>query len=241
MRERMAQLTMALVIPAMACGHVVDAPPPAARIPLIEGVLFAGATTSSIRLRWLDSAGGGRTFPVPPTEVHLVLCSDDGTETALRPDPDSASGYLAALPIAAGHRYVLEGRIADVSVVGATTVPTSFAIEIPDRDTIEAVPSPATAEIVTVPFRWNAVGAALFVVDSAVFVPASSSSRANSGTLALERRPRGSPPGPTLTFVALNRDAERYLYGGAAPGSNIWGGFGVLGGAISAKRVVAWP
>jgi len=221
------------------CGHVVDVPEPP-ETPFIQAILVAGRTAEA-RVEMLR-VGEDEPVQIDPVEVDLALVDQSGTRCPLVPSSGSPGAYQATIAIAPGGRYRLEGTVAGIPVSAETTVPVAFEVEAPADDTIRATPlvDPAGFDLAEVPFRWSASGASAFQIDSATFTLGSLITRATEGRFALPRRAAGSPPGPRIRILALNADADGFLDRRGRPLSNIRGGFGVLGGAVEARRVVAW-
>ncbi len=229
--------TPLLLMLGAGCAHVVDAPPPAARLPLIEAVLIAGVTPTPFRIGWIDSSLAIPVLPVEPADVQLDLVGPGGGRQRLEADPDSAGSFTTTLPVTPGATYQLTGTIAGRRIEGTTRIPDAFTIAAPATDTVTLVgPS---GETVAFDYQWQANGAALVVTDSAFFPPGYSVTRVERGRLVVIGRPAGSL-GPTLRLWALNLDADRYLYGVPAPATNLEGAFGVLGGGLLRRRAIRW-
>ena len=219
---------------ASACGHVVDPPPEPPRVPFVEAALIAGATTTTVRAGWLDSERLSSGVSAPATLVDLTL-TDETTGASIRLTRHDDTLYLATLAIRPGHRYRLAGRIEAATIHATTTVPEQFVIEAPVGDSIMLDSASPTSLTTAVGYRWRALGATAFVVDSAWFPPGQTATRAPIGQMIVPHRPAGAPA-RLLRIVAVNRDLDEYLYRTPAPASNVFGGFGVVGAAISAER-----
>ncbi|MGE0440755.1 MAG: hypothetical protein AB7L66_09100 [Gemmatimonadales bacterium] len=219
---------------AAGCGNYVDLPA-AEPLPLVEAVLIGGATEPEFRIEWLTPGEDSR--PATPAETTLELVGPTGAPVALRPTgvPGRFSASLSA-PIEAGGRYRLQGTVAGQSLVAETTLPASFRVVVP-ADTLFA--TDPIDDLAEAEFRAEAVGATIFIADSAAFGPGGFATRQAVDTLRIP------PPstGRTITRLrvqALNRDGDRYLYAGDRAATNVAGGFGVLAGALERTLVVIW-
>lgn len=236
-------LLLLVVVPTAACAHVVDSPRPPDWIPLIEAILVAGSDVSRFRLRWLDPADQEVRSPILPEDVRLDLRAADGARATWEPDPDSSGMYLAALPITAQGRYQLGGTIDGGSITAVTRVPGPLDIEQPAGDTLfvsadpGAAGSPQSGRIVV---RWRADGATVLALDSAAVRFGARFTHAGEADLGVRQSAAGQRIGPTIRFVAMNRDGDRYHFNLSGPETNIAGGFGVFGGAAETRRTVVW-
>ena len=241
MRPRSALLL--LVALALACDHVVDGPRPTTRTPLIEAVLVAGSAVSRFRLRWLDPADDDVPAPILAEEMALELVHPDGTRATWEADPDSIGIYLAALPITATGIYRLGGAIKGRRISAATRVPGPLVIDQPVGDTLfvagsQSRPGSPLAGRITV--TWRADGATVLALDSAAVLFATGFTHAAEADLGIRQTAAGQRVGPTVRFVAMNRDGDRYHFNLTGPETNITGGFGVFGAAAETRRTVVW-
>ncbi|MCC7132167.1 MAG: hypothetical protein IT352_05950 [Gemmatimonadales bacterium] len=228
--------TLTLFVLGAGCAHVVDAPPPAARLPLVEAVLVVGTAPTPFRIGWVDSSQAIPVLPIDPADVQLDLIGP-GARRSLVADPDSAGRFTVDLPIAAGTEYRLAGTINGQPVAGATTTPSGFSVVAPTSSPIVLPATPGVAQFVD--YRWETPGATLVLADSAFFPPGYSVTRVDRGRLAILGRAAGMT-GPTIQLWALNLDADRYLFGTPAPATNLEGAFGLLGGALARRLEVTW-
>ncbi len=236
MATPLRQLVPILLSCATACGHIVDPPAAPDRVPFVEAALIAGTGTTTIRVGWLDQERPGTVTPALATTIDLTLSDETaGQSTRLLPHTDTL--FVAILPIEAGHRYRLTGRIGDATISATTVVPDRFVIEAPTGDSIIVAAALENFLSATIDYRWHAAGATAFVVDSAWFPPGQAATRAPIGQMFVPRRPPGAP-NRMLRIVAVNRDLDEYLYRMPAPASNVLGGFGVVGAAIVAGRTL---
>jgi hypothetical protein len=157
----------------------------------------------------------------------------------LRPVPDSAERYVAAIRIDAGVTYRLDGTIDGVQVDAETTVPAPLELVVPAADTIDF----ADGQIQQIPIRWRAPGASLLLSTAGFFLlqPAGSGAlpRTRDTVTTLILAPSGTAV-DSVELWALNPDADRYLFDLRSPRGNVRGGFGMLGGAARARRIVRW-
>ena len=224
----------ALVLLA-GCGNLVDLPEAGPPLPLVEGLLIADSAAATFRLVWTDPPGTDPAVaPIPPGQVALALTGPGG-RAPLEPVADSAGYFRARLPIERGGSYRLEGTIADRPVRAQVTVPARFDLRAP------AEPIAIARDGFTpVAYRFDADGAAAFMATGARFRSTFSvSTRAPSGELFVD------PPAPgaeqsTVVLFAITREADQYLFSRPTARSNVAGGFGYLGGAISLTREVRW-
>lgn len=234
MATPLRQLVPIVMAGISACGHIVDPPAEPPRVPFVETVLIAGSAATTVRVGWLDRQLPGTSISAPATAVDLTLTNETtGQSGRLAPHHDTL--FVATLPILAGHRYRLAGRIGDAEVRATTTVPEQFVIEAPAGDSIILAAPIGDALTTAIDYRWHALGATAFVVDSAWFPPGQSATRAPIGQMVVARRPAGTPI-RQLRIVAVNRDLDEYLYRVPASASNVFGGFGVVGAAIAVER-----
>ncbi len=234
MATPLRQLVPIVMAGITACGHIVDPPAEPARIPFVEAALIGGSATTTVRVGWLDRQLPGTNIPAPATAVDLTLANETtGQSSRLAPHNDTL--FVATLPILAGHRYRLAGRIGDAAIHATTTVPEQFIIDAPAGDSIILAAPIGDALTTAIDYRWHALGTTAFVVDSAWFPPGQSATRAPIGQMIVARRPAGTPT-RQLRIVAVNRDLDEYLYRMPAPASNVFGGFGVVGAAIAVER-----
>ncbi len=232
------------LVPALlaACAHVVDAPVPTTRTPLIEAVLVAGSDLSRFRLRWLDPADENEP-PILPEEMGLELVHPDGRQATWEFDPDSAGQYLARLPIAPRGTYRLAGTLDGKPIAATTQVPGPVGIETPLGDTLFITGTPvqaggALAGRITV--KWRADGATVLALDSAAVLFAVGFTHGPEADLGVRQPTAGQRVGPTIRFIAMNRDADRYHFNLTGPETNLAGGFGVFGAAAETRRIVVW-
>jgi len=230
------QFLLAALTAAGACGNVVDLPSTADRAPFVEVALIAGRSASIARVGWIDHHLPGAILPAPASTVDLILYNET-TGRSARLTQQNDTLFVVTLAIEAGHRYRLAGRIGDATIHATTIVPDRFEVELPTGDSIPLAAGLEDFLSATVDYRWHAIGATAFAVDSAWFPPGQAATRAPIGQLIIPRRPPGSPA-RTLRIVAVNRDLDEYLYRTPAPSSNVVGGFGVVGAAIVAERVL---
>jgi hypothetical protein len=124
-----------------------------------------------------------------------------------------------------------------------TRVPGPLDIERPAGDTLFVSGSPAapgarlSGRIVV---TWRADGATVLALDSAAVLFTAEFTHAGEADLGIRQSAVGQPVGPTIVFVAMNRDADRYHFNVTGPETNITGGFGVFGGAAWTRRTVVW-
>jgi len=85
-----------------------------------------------------------------------------------------------------------------------------------------------------------AVGAAPFSLRGArLRTNFGANGRATAGELLVD--PPATPGIATFEISAITREADEYLFSPQyTPRSNVEGGFGYLGGAISVRRVIRW-
>ena len=241
MRPRSAPLLLFAL--ALACDHVVDSPQPTTRTALIEAVLVAGSAVSRFRLRWLDPADREVPAPILVEEMALELIHPDGTRATWEPDPDSIGIYLATLPITATATYRLGGTIDGKRIRAVTRVPGPLAIDQPVGDTLFVAGSPSRpgsprAGRITV--TWRADGATVLALDSAAVLFSTGFTHAADADLGIRQTAVGQRVGPTVRFIAMNRDGDRYHFNLTGPETNITGGFGVFGAAAETRRTVVW-
>lgn len=237
------RLTLLLIVAATACDHVVDGPQITARTPLIEAILVAGSPVSRFRLRWLDPADPEVQPPILAEEMDLDLVHPNGSRAVWEPDPDSIGIYLAALPITPRGSYRLGGTIAGYPISASTRVPGPLDIEQPTGDTlfITGTPSrPGSALSGRITVKWRADGATVLALDSAAVLFATGFTHTAEADLGVRQSTAGQRIGPTIRFVAMNRDGDRYHFNLTGPETNITGGFGVFGAAAETRRVVVW-
>lgn len=232
------------LVPALvvACDHVVDAPAPTARTPLIEAVLVAGSDLSRFRLRWLDPADENKP-PILPEEMGLELVHPDGRRATWELDPDSAGHYLARLPITSRGTYQLAGTVDGKAIAATTQIPGPVGIETPLGDTLFVAGTPVQAGgplAGRITVRWRADGATVLALDSAAVLFAVAFTHAAEADLGVRQLTAGQRVGPTIRFIAMNRDADRYHFNLTGPETNLVGGFGVFGAASETRRIVAW-
>ena len=225
---------LALIVLATGCRNVVDIPPSPARIPVIEGLLIADSTNTTLRLIWADTLGrlGDEREPIAPADVFLTLSDQGGTPVGLTARRDTVALFQVALKIRPGQRYRLSGTIAGRPVSATTVIPGPFTIDAPaDRTTVRfAVP---------VPFRWRASGATTYASAQAIFGQGGYSHTADT-VGQLNVRPEGVGEPSTLIVWAMNRDVQGYLYNLQVPQSNIVGATGMLGGATVTRKAISW-
>lgn len=225
-----------LIVSGLAgCGNVVDLPPIADPIPLIEAVLVAGERPT-IRVTLLDP-GTGQAAPLAPDAVRLDLAGPGTGASALTPTGDPTV-FEAAVAIVAGGHYRLAGTVAGLPITAVTNLPDRFTLAEPAADTVTAT-SESGDPVAAIPYRFAARGAASFLADSLIFDTGEHVTRFATGRLLVLARAPGGEAGPTVRLLALNRDADRYLVA-VAPSTNIVGGFGVFGGALACRVVIAW-
>ncbi len=226
----------------LACDHVVNAPVPTSRTPLIEAVLIAGSALSRFRLRWLDPAEENQP-PILPEEMGLQLVHPDGRRATWEPDPDSAGQYLARLPIVPRGTYRLTGTLDGKAVTATTRIPGPVVIETPQGDTLFVAgttfqPEGTLAGRIIV--QWRSDGATVLALDSAAVLFSVAFTHASEADLGVRQLTAGQRVGPTIRFIAMNREADRYHFNLTGPETNLAGGFGVFGGAAETRRIVVW-
>lgn len=230
MRASRSVLTAALLSGLLgSCDTVVDPPPRPEPGPVIEALLIAGNPTSTFRIRRVTD-NFGAAEPIPPADVHLLLSEAGNRSVPLVSLAMSAGTFQASMPIVAGGQYQLAGTVAGRAISAHTTVPTSFTVLAPNGPIVATEP---------VDYLWRSVGAVAYLVDSAFFnstFRSHASDTAGKITILLPESRR-----PELTIYAVNSDAAQYLFDIASARSNIIGGFGMLGGAIAARRPLIWP
>jgi hypothetical protein len=238
---RLALVAVALAAAvAVGCADLVDLPEPAGPELLIEAVLVAGANEGNFRVvRVFPGEGAGPNTPVPETAVSLRLAGPDGSVTELVPAP-GLGRFRAAMPIAAGARYLLRGSIEGRAISAETVVPQQLRLTEPAGDTVTL----ALGQLHRLAIRWHSPGASVLTVTDALFqvlppgTGVAAETRDTVGELIV-----APPTGATdlvLEFWAMNPDVERYLYDRSSPRGNLQGGFGLLGGAATARRVLRW-
>ncbi len=226
---------LALLAPA-ACRTVVDLPDPPPPLPVVEGLLTADSTSTVFRLVWSSppSAFPTESGPIAAGQVALALTGPAG-RAHLAPVLDSAGYFRAILRIERGARYELTGTIRGNPIHAATVVPARFDIALP-ADTLVLPGGAATL----VPFHWTAVGATAFYLRGARFrTNFGANGRATTGELLVD--PPATRGIAAFEVSAITREADEYLFSPQyIPRSNVEGGFGYLGGAISVRRVIRW-
>ncbi len=238
-----APLPLAMIVAVTACTHVVDAPRPPARTALVEAVLVAGTGVTRFRLRWLNPADTGAIEPIQPEEAALELIDPDGTRADWDLDPDSAGGYLASLPIAAGATYRLAGTLGGRPVSAVTRVPGPLTLAPPLGDTLFLIgsePRPGGTVTGLVRLAWQASGATVLVVDSAEVQFSTRFTHASAADLGVRQPAAGQRVGPSIRFLALNREGDRYHFNLTGPETNLSGAFGVFAAASETRRIVVW-
>ncbi len=224
-----------------ACSHIVDAPEPDTRTALVEAVLVAGTTVTRLRLQWLNPSG--TVEPIQPEETSLELVHPDGTRAGWDVDPEAAGVYVASLPIAASATYRLSGTLGGRLVSATTRVPGPLMLAPPLGDTIfleGSEPEPGGAVTGRTLIAWQASGATVLVVDSALVLFSTRFTHGSEADLGVRQPRPGQRIGPSIGFLALNRDGDRYLFNLTGPETNLSGAFGVFGAASHTRRVVVW-
>ncbi len=234
---------LALVVVVTACSHVVDAPRPEIRTALVEAVLVAGTDVTRFRLLWLNPADSGTIDPIQPEDAALELIHPDGTLADWDLDPDSAGVYLASLPIAANTTYHLAGTLGGRPITASTRVPGPLMLAPPLGDTIfltgsESAPGGAVTGRAVI--AWRASGATVLVVDSAEVLFSTRFTHGSEADLGVRQTAAGQRVGPSIRFLALNREADRYHFNLTGPETNLTGAFGVFGAASETRRIVVW-
>ncbi len=237
-------LRLAMIAAAVtACSHIVDAPRPDTRTALVEAVLVAGTDVTRFRLQWLNPAGSGTINPIQPEEAALELIHPDGTRADWDLDPDSAGVYLAFLPITAPATYRLAGTLGGRPVSASTRVPGPLMLEPPLGDTLFLKGSqrePGGAVTGRVVIAWRASGATVLVVDSAEVLFSTRFTHGSEADLGVRQVAAGQRVGPSIRFLALNREADRYRFNLTGPETNLSGAFGIFGAASETRRIVVW-
>src|SRR5687768_334316 len=82
------------------CGNTLSPPSPQ-KIPMVEGLLVAGASTATIRISWpaTTTEGGSVRIPALDREVDLSLGTLDDLGGLLVPVIDSPGYFRASLPV----------------------------------------------------------------------------------------------------------------------------------------------
>jgi hypothetical protein len=229
-------ISLLAVLAPVACRTVVDVPDAPPPWPVVEGLLTADSASTVFHLIWSSppTAFPTDSRPIAADQVALELTGPAG-RVRLTPVPDSAGYFRAALAIERGARYVLAGTIGGNPIRATTVVPARFDIVLP-ADTLVLTEGVATL----VPFDWTAEGASAFYLRGARFrTNFGANGRATSGELLVE--PPATPGNVTFEVSAITREADQYLFSPQfTPRSNVEGGFGYLGGAISVRRVIRW-
>jgi len=229
---------LALCIVA-ACGF--DRPQaPSEPLPVVRGVVVAGADSQFFRLDWAVSADSPWVTtprPIDPSDVALTV-SGGGGSVLLLPRPGDPTTFVATLPVDADSAYTLEGAVAGISLSASTGVPHALTVHVPTADTI--VIDSTTACVFAsceVPYSLTQEGAAAVLVE------------ARSATGALVQLGRLSADSGvflirwvteirTLDFLAVDPNASAFA--AEFPRPSIEGGFGVFGAALRVRKVVRW-
>jgi hypothetical protein len=234
---RRAPLTIALLL--TACGF--DRPvTPLERLPVIQGILVAGADSQFFRIDWASSADSGidgRPRPIDPSEVALQVSGPAGSE-ALVPFPGDSALFVLTLPILTDSTYTLDGTVGGYAVTATTQVPSAIALLAPTGDTIHVVVATACSISCRVPYRLAAPGAAFLTyaaLDSLGRIQFGQPLLADSGALALYY----PAPIARLTFSSYGPEVSAYERGDV-PRGNVSGAFGLFGGAVRISRPVSF-
>lgn len=222
-----------------ACGF--DRPvSPSERLPVIQGVLVAGADSQFFRLDWArsaDSAWSPAPDPILAGEVALTV-SGNGGSAPLVLRPGGFGVFVMTMPVYPDSTYRLEGTVAGLPVSASTRIPKSFVIGALTGDTLK-VDSAAVCAFgrCRVPLAITAEGAEDVVVSA--FDTAGASlvgTFVDGGELSLFVA-YGAPTVAQLEFLAREENAARFGSLDDAK-SSITGGFGVFGGALRVSAVV---
>ncbi|MBM4186913.1 MAG: hypothetical protein FJ206_06340 [Gemmatimonadetes bacterium] len=230
--NRLAAIALAAAVATAiaGCATTVELPPPPDSRPLIEAILVAGQPPL-VRVRSIGSSDRGSL--VDPAQVRLRIGPAGGNLVALASANPAEGTFGAPLSIEPGRRYRLEGTVGSAAIRAETLIPASLEVIEP------AGPVPGGAD--RVPYRLRSVGATVFSLDHGAF-EANRLSHSRDTVGGLFVAPVGPDRQPAeLTFFALNRDGERYLFSLAAAEGNVAGALGVFGGAIAVRRPIRWP
>jgi hypothetical protein len=213
---------------------------PSERLPVIQGVLVAGADSQFFRLDWArsaDSAWSPAPDPILAGEVALTVTGNGGTAPLLL-RPGGFGVFVITMPIYPDSTYLLEGTVAGLPVSASTHLPKSFSIGALTGDTLK-VDSAAMCAFgrCRVPLAITTEGAEDVVVNA--FDTAGAplvGTFLDGGELSLFVA-YGAPGVAQLEFLARDENAARF--GGFDDAkSSITGGFGVFGGALRLRAAV---
>jgi len=234
---RVGLVWAAIALTINGCGTLVDAPSPDRSLPVVEAVLIARTTSSTVHVTMVPPLDDPAQGPRAPVTARLFLSDEAGHRTELEPVADSAAYLRATLEIRPGGRYRLDGAIEGIPISAETTVPAGFEISLPAGDTIAA----ALRQVASIAFRWRAWGATAFAASPGVVGRhGGTHTRDTTGAIRIGPPEGDSPTSAPLLLWAMNADLEQYLFDDTAPTSNVHGGFGVLGGAIIARKTLLW-
>lgn len=231
------------LLAVVACDTAI-APDSAVSVPVIQSLLLAGDSIQTAWVEWripADSQFGSDVRPVAEALVDLVLVLPDSSRVAFVAVAAQPGRFDAAVTVAAGGTYRLEGTVTGLGVAATTTVPGALDIQVPAADTIH-IASGSCFTFCAQSYRWIAPGAAtyLFMQRRATTrqLIRSGSTTDTAGVVQLLRT-TSAPDTSELDVLALESHAAAFLLP-TTPKSSISGVFGLFGAATLGTRWFVW-
>jgi hypothetical protein len=209
---------------------------PVVNLTLIPGEALQVATVT--RAARADSTIPNRLVPWPSPAIALELLDDQGNVSTLEPRAQPG-WYEVRLDVESGHTYRLQGEIDGRRISAITTIPPSFSVVVPARDTIQIGDGTVGAFYFRVPYLFEAVGAGGFACvlrDTQGNSLSCTVGIGPTGELAMQYQSGLQQ----VWLLAYNADAANWLLH-TTPITNVTGALGGFGAALVVRRWVLLP
>lgn len=251
MRHPSASSLLFLAVGLSACGEVTGLPS-AEPIPVLQGLLIAGASRHLLQIEWSNPADvpyEPAPRPVDSAVVDLWLSVPAGD--SVRYTTTGVPGQFAVVAtIDVGRRYRLSGTIAGRVVTAQVNVPGALVVLFPAGDTLRI---PVAAGFPRLGFEWRAESAgsyqALLVRSDGTTEQVLIQSDGDAiglvditpdsvGVLVIFAPPPEAPD--TARLLIFGYDPSATAFFSSTTKGNVHGAFGLFGAAAKAEKVFVW-